>query len=193
MDRSIQFWVFLAVFQIAFGLAVFGLTRHHYLQAPAPSTAAAQTASHGTGAGLPDTPGGSDLEQLMDLFPPQGAEEDAMAILRTADSHFANGQYEQAAQGYARLQKLGVLDVDIYNNLGITLHYLGRTEEAIQVLNDGIKLDSSYQRIWLTSGFVNSQVGNFEQARSAFEQAISIDPSSEVGQAAIQMLNQLGS
>ena len=127
----------------------------------------------------------------MDLYPAQPADMDPEKILLQADNHFAREEYEEAARGYAQFLDIGVRNVDIYNNLGITLHYLGRSVEALQVLEEGTEIDPAYQRIWLTMGFVNSQLGQFDQARTALEQARSLDADSEVGQAAQQMLNQL--
>lgn len=191
MNRNIKFWVFLAVFELIFGLTIFAVTRHYYSQADTPA-APVQTADHSAGAGLPPATPGSDMEQLMDLFPTEPVSKDPQAMLMQADNHFARAEYDQAARGYAELLDMGVRDVDVFNNLGITLHYLGQSPDALQVLADGIAVDPTYQRIWLTSGFVNSQIGDIEQARIALEKARSLDPNSEVGQAAQQMLEQLG-
>jgi len=191
MNRSTRFWVFMAVFQVIFGFTVFGLTRQYYNQPPQ-TPAAAPANDHTSGAGLPQAAPGSDLEQLMNLFPAQPAQQDPQTILTTADNHFALGQYEQAAQGYSRLIEMGSVDADIYNNLGITLHYLGRSNEALAVLDQGIAIDPNYQRIWLTKGFVNGQAGNLEQARAALSRAIELGAQTEVGRSAQQMLDQLG-
>ena len=191
MNRNAKFWVFLSLFQLAFGWTVFAVTRHFYIQDSGPA-APPGTASHPTGAGLPETGPGSEMEQLIDLFPAQPASQDPAEILIQADNQFAQAQYGPAAQGYARLIEMGIRNADIYNNLGITLHYLGRSDEALKVLDDGISLDPSYQRIWLTSGFVNSQAGQIEEARAALSKARDLAPNSEVGRAASQMLEQLG-
>lgn len=193
MNRSTRFWFFMAVFQVIFGVTVFGLTRHFYSQPPN-SPAPAQATNHVAGAGLPDAAPGSDLQQLMNLFPAQPTQpagQDPQTILINADNQFALGQFEQAAEGYSQLLKMGSVDADIYNNLGITLHYLGRSSEALSVLDRGIAIDPNYQRIWLTKGFVNGQIGDIEQARSALSRAAALGPQTEVGLSAQQMLNQL--
>lgn len=46
-------------------------------------------------------------------------------------------------------------------------------------------------RGWLTLGFVNSQLGNIEQARSALTTAVRMDADNEIGQAAAEMLAEL--
>jgi len=186
----------MAVFQVIFGFTVFGLTRLYYNQPPQ-SPMTVRPTDHTSGAGLPEAAPGSDLEQLVNLFPTQPsqaaqpAQQDPQAILVNADNHFALGQYEQAAQGYSSLIEMGTVDADIYNNLGITLHYLGRSKEALTVLEQGIAIDPNYQRIWLTKGFVNGQAGNIEQARAALSRAVSLGAQTEVGRSAQQMLDQL--
>jgi Flp pilus assembly protein TadD len=189
----------MAIFQVIFGVMVFGLTRQFYLQPPH-SPAPAQATHQVSGAGLPEAAPGSDLEQLMNLFPAQPTQpaqsvqpagQDPETILINADNQFALGQFEQAAQGYSQLLEMGSVDAEIYNNLGITLHYLGRSSEALAVLDRGIAIDPNYQRIWLTKGFVSSQIGSIEQARSALSHAAALGPQTEVGLSAQQMLNQL--
>jgi Flp pilus assembly protein TadD len=82
-------------------------------------------------------------------------------------------------------------NVNTYNNLGITLFYLGRSDDALRRLNEGIALDPSYQRIWLTLGFVNGQLGNFREARTALNRAVGMGADNEIGQSAMQMLDGL--
>jgi Flp pilus assembly protein TadD len=93
---------------------------------------------------------------------------------------------------YEQLLAAGSTNVNTYNSLGITLHYLGRSTEALRVLNEGVALDPSYPRIWLTLGFVNSQLGNTGQARSALSKAAQLGAGSDIGQSATKMLNALG-
>jgi Flp pilus assembly protein TadD len=108
-----------------------------------------------------------------------------------ADDLFGKAQYDEAARLYQQALEADPKDVNTYNNLGITLHYLGRSGEALEVLNEGITLDPSYQRIWLTLGYVSSQVGQAEQARAALTKAVQMDPDSDVGQSASSMLESL--
>jgi Flp pilus assembly protein TadD len=83
------------------------------------------------------------------------------------------------------------LDVETHNNLGITLYYLGKSSEAILRLNEGVTIDPTHQRIWLTLGFVNSQIGDTVQARTALNTAAKINSDNEIGKSAIKMLEDL--
>jgi Flp pilus assembly protein TadD len=139
----------------------------------------------------PDSTGPDDLEQLMSTFPGQVAVQNPEQTLQRADELFVNGDYVQAGDMYQRLVSSGYRDVNLYNNLGLTLHYLGRSQEALQRLNEGIALDSSYQRIWLTLGYVSSQVGRIDDARVALTTAVEMDADNDIGQSAARMLQDL--
>lgn len=172
MTRGSGFWVQLAVFQVAFGLTVFIATRQYYVQ----DTGSVQA-----------EPGPAAVRSEMPEPTPSPAEDpDAIALL--ANEAFGNEQYDTAADLYERLLALRPGNVNVHNNLGITLHYLGRSTEALSVLDKGVTVDPAYQRIWLTLGFVNSQLGNVDQARAALTTAAELDPSNEVGQSAAEML-----
>jgi tetratricopeptide (TPR) repeat protein len=200
MHRATRFWALLAVFQVVFGLAVFGLTRHHYLDRAGDGGAAAGAAA-GPARPMPAEPAGTpedDLARLIATFPGSGGQTGAQAagsrdpveLARQGDRAFGEGDYPRAADQYARALAAGDQDVNTYNSLGLTLHYLGRSGEALQVLDEGVALDDGYQRIWLTLGFVHGQVGHSDQARAALERAWDMDPESDVGRAAADMLQQ---
>ena len=193
MNRSASFWMLLAVFQVVFGLAVFGITRQYYIEqgrsARPPSTAA----PHPMPA-VPAANGEDDLARLISAMPgPGGApptgNPDELALM--GDQLFGQGQYPAAAEHYAAALAAGDRDVNTYNSLGLTLHYLGRSGEALQVLNEGVALDPGYQRIWLTLGFVHGQLGHTDQAVEALERAAGMDPDSDVGRSAADMLQQI--
>ena len=156
MNSRARFWVMLAVFQVAFGLAVFAVTRQYYL--PDVEKVGAGPARHST-APLPAQSAEGDLANLISAFPGP-AVTDPVELSFQADEAFGNQQFSQAAELYERLLLADPGNADTYNNLGLTLHYLGRSSEALSVLNEGVTVDPGYQRIWLTLGFVNVQVGN---------------------------------
>lgn len=185
MNRSAKFWSSMVVFQVLFGLAVFGLTRQYYLQdheeAAASPTVAPEEAFDWV-TRIPQT-GQALLESP--------ASNNPVELTRQADEYFSNQQYDQAARLYERLLAIDGNNVVLHNNLGITLHYLGRSSEALDWLNQGIAIDPANQRIWLTLGYVNSQLGNVDEARSALMAAVEMGPDSQVGQTAARMLEGL--
>jgi len=191
----------MAVFQLLFGLSVFALTRQYYLDGPGqtanPATAARQPAPTAGSAGsstphadLRNNPTG-DLAELMSSFPGQALAQDPAALARQGDQFFAEQRFDLAAERYRQAIDAGSRDANDYNSLGLTLHYLGRSAEALQVLNEGITLDSTYQRIWLTLGYVNTQLGNTGPAREALATAVRMGADNEIGQSAAVMLEKL--
>jgi len=113
------------------------------------------------------------------------------ALSRDADRHFKEGLFQQAAAEYAHVLEQAPGNVDVYNNLGLTLHYVGRSEEAVEILEKGIAVDATHQRIWLTLGFVQSGLGDVAAARRSLSKAAELDADSRVGQEAKRLLDSL--
>lgn len=190
VNNTPQFWISLAVFQLAFGLAIFAITRQAYL----PDS----TNSKGVPAALgqPSTEWTDRITEIspalaLSTTPNQVALNDPVEISRQADQYFASQQYALAAGLYEKLVEIAPNNVDALNNLGITLHYLGRSGEALDWLRAGAALEPANQRIWLTLGFVNSQLGNIDEARAALTTAAEMGATTDVGQSAKRMLEDL--
>jgi tetratricopeptide (TPR) repeat protein len=190
MIPSPRFWIAMAAFQVVFGLAVFAITRQYYIH-DSDNVGADQTVNRQPSVVWPDRSTETNPAQFRSPTFSQPAIEDPLEISRQADEFFANMQYDRAADLYERLLVFGPNNVDTYNNLGITLHYLGRSTEALRRLNEGVAVDPTYQRIWLTLGFVNAQLGNTEQARTALATAMQMGADNSVGQSAAKMLENL--
>lgn len=180
----------MAVFQLVFGLLVFMVTREYY-RVDAGSTPQQATAIRQP-AHKPSDPFSSINPALLgSIISESPAPQDPVEILRQANQQFANKQYFTAANLYEQLLALDPNSANTLNNLGLTLYYLGRSDEALQRLDEGIAAEPTYQRIWLTLGFVNSDLGNIESARTALATAAEIDPGSSVGRSAATMLEKL--
>ncbi len=189
--RGTRFWIPMALFQVAFGLTVFLLTRAHYLDEHA-----TQASTVGRASFFDEPPLALPARITSELAaaaqaPALEASSDPAEIARQADTYFNEKQYERAAALYERLQTLDPDNVDVYNNLGLTLHYLGRSDEALRELAEGAAKDPVHQRIWLTLGFVNSQLGNIEPARLALTNAVQLGAENEIGRSAAEMLAAL--
>jgi len=187
---NFKFWISFAVFQVVFGLAVFAVTRDYYIQDVAAVSAHPPT----IGQSAPVWPNGITETQIARLSSPALTEPttlDPFEISRRANEYFANRQYDKAAEMYEQLLAFSPNDAEIYNNLGLTLHYLGRSTEALDRLNEGVAADPEHQRIWLTLGYVNTQLGNIEQARAALTNAARIGTDESIRQSANKMLEEL--
>lgn len=191
MNKRPRFWISIIAFQVIFGLAVFAMTRQYYIEDSnkenADLSAIRQPSSKDQGR-VTDTNSRSLIDSAtFNRF----IDKDPAELLRQANESFGNKQYTRAADLYERLLVLDPDNVNTYNNLGITLHYLGRSAEALRILNKGVAADHTHQRIWLTLGFVNAQVGNIDQARTALTTAADMDADNEIAQSAIEMLENL--
>lgn len=190
MILNTKFWILLAVFQVAFGYAVFSVTREYYIHEADNVSAHALT----TGQSAPAWPNDimeTEIARLGSSTLSQPTIQDPNEISRRAGEFFTNRQYDRAAGLYEQLLTFRPNDAETYNNLGITLHYLGRSTEALRRLNDGVAVDPEHQRIWLTLGFVNSQLGNTEQARAALTTAAQLGSDDSIRQSALRMLEEL--
>jgi len=193
MQPNTKFWILLCVFQVAFGLAVFALTRDHYIHATAdlPGNKAGPATFDRSSPVFPEGITETDVALLSSSVAARVDSQDPVQILRQADELFGEKQYDRAADLYARLLEFNPNDANIYNNLGLTLHYLGRSAEALRTLNEGVARDATNQRIWLTLGFVSSQLGNTEQARAALTTAAQIGSDESIRRSALSMLEEL--
>ena len=190
MTRDKRFWTLLVIFQVFFGLVVFAFTREYYKQDPQPVAGHPQVASSPT-SGWSRGMSATDVSRLSSPGLVEPALTDPAEISRRADEFFANRQYQQAARLYEQLLAFRPNDAEIHNNLGLTLFYLGQPDEALQRLNEGVAVDPEHQRIWLTLGYVNSQLGNTEAARKALTRATETGDNASIRESAMKMLAEL--
>lgn len=180
----------MLVFQVVFGLTIFTITRDYYIDDSNNLSASPVIADQSTPKMPNPIPAGNSKQIYAATFG-QANLQDPVDVANRANEFFANRQYVQAADLYQRLLVLDPDNVETYNNLGLTLHYLGKSSEALRNLNEGIAVDPKHQRIWLTLGFVNSQLGNISKARTALETSTQISPDSDIGKTAAEMLVKL--
>jgi len=190
MARNKRFWTLLVLFQVFFGLAVFAFTREYYRQdtqtvASHPQVANPSTSSWSQGITA------TDISRLSSPGLVESTPTDPTEIYRRAEQFFANRQYRQAAELYEQLLTFSPNDAEIQNNLGLTLFYAGRTDEALRALNEGVAANPEHQRIWLTLGYVNSQLGNTDKAREALTRATQTGGDASIREAAMEMLAEL--
>ena len=111
------------------------VTRHYYLASAPPAPLPAWAL--GVGAALPSTsttPAGPfALAPPLSLPPVASASppgNDPAAISQRADAAFTGGNYAEAAALYDQLLAIDPQNVELYNNLGLTLHYLGKSDRS---------------------------------------------------------------
>ena len=190
MALNKRFWTLLVIFQVFFGLVVFAFTREYYRQ-ETPTAAAHPPIAAPSATAWPRGMTATDVSNLSSPGLVQTAPSDPAEIYRRAEAFFANRQYPQAAELYEQLLTLSPNDAEIHNNLGLTLFYSGRADEALRTLDEGVAANPEHQRIWLTLGYVNSQLGNIERAREALTKATETGGNESIREAAMEMLAEL--
>ena len=90
-----------------------------------------------------------------------------------------------------KVVELDPKNAEAFNNFGLSLHYAGRSAEAVETLKRGTQADPSYQRIWLTLGFVQAAMGRRQDAQQALQQAIDAGPDTPIAEEAKRMLGRL--
>ena len=190
MVRDGKFWTLMVVFQVLFGLAVFAITRDHYM-AEANSSQPHVAIQNPDVPAWPNVVSESSIARLSSSATGAAVVPDPVEMSRQADAFFANKQYDRAAELYERLLAFNPGTADTHNNLGLTLHYLGRSSEALRRLEEGIEIEPRNQRIYLTIGYVNSQLGNTDKARKALTMATEVGSDESIRQSAMTMLENL--
>jgi tetratricopeptide (TPR) repeat protein len=169
--------IIIALFIIALGLGIFILTR-----------SADKTERSATG-GIERTPVQGPIVDSGSLEPlpldQLGVNtNDPIALASLGDRYFESSNFQQAITIYEKVLELNPNDVDTYNDLGLALHYTGQPDAAVETLRKGIEVVPTYQRIWLSLGFVLAAINRNEEANPALQKAIDLDPETIMGQEA---------
>jgi tetratricopeptide (TPR) repeat protein len=117
--------------------------------------------------------------------------KDPQALSLMADRYFEMRNYAQAAEVYKKVIELTPQDVDNYNDLGLVYHYTNRPTLALDILKKGTTVDPSFQRIWLSYGFVLMATGQTAEAKIALGKVIELDPDNDVGKEAQRILGNV--
>jgi tetratricopeptide (TPR) repeat protein len=83
-----------------------------------------------------------------------------------------------ALAGFAGLTRHGKLNAEDLGDYGAALQSVGREEEAVQVLLEAIKADSSNCEVYFPLGFIYMKRHDYEHAAGMFEKRIVCDPRS---------------
>lgn len=178
------YWMILVLLLFFDGFTVFALTRDYYLRHPSEPLVAAPTAT-----APPRTPQPTTTSAIPDAVIDKNPE----LLLQRANNAFGAQRFAEAAQDYRRLIELNPDDAELYNNLGLALHYSGDNTGAIETLQLAVSKDAAQQRPWLSLGFILLQSGNPSEAKPVLEKGRDLAPESEIGKEATRLLGVLES
>lgn len=154
-----------------------------------PASTAGTQGSSGPQAGAPVNHTSiiiSDLQARLKEKP-----NDPELLTRLGDTYFETKQFSESAAYYKKAIEIKPGEADLYNDLGLSLHYVGNSAEGLRYIEEGLKKNPYHQRMWLTKGFIMAYgMGDLDGARAAWDKAKSISPESQVGKAASDFLAQ---
>ena len=85
-------------------------------------------------------------------------------------------RYEDAAQQYQKVISYNDQNIDAYIGLGSTYLALAKLNDALDVLNLAIKVDSENVDAFFNRGVVQSKQGKYDQAISDFQKVLDLQP-----------------
>ncbi|MBI5056858.1 MAG: tetratricopeptide repeat protein [Nitrospirae bacterium] len=175
-------WTVAVVLILIIGMVIFAVTTsNHKSETPAVDSAQRKTAPSG-----PLTDSMTQPPVQLDKLP-----EDPKELALLGDKYFESGRYDVAVQIYEKTLQKNPDDVDTYNDMGLALHYLKRSNDAINALKKGTQIAPSYQRVWLSLGFILMSTGRNDEAKTALRKAAELNPQTDMGQEAMRILGSL--
>ena len=184
-------WALFVMLFAFYGFTVFALTRDYYVRnPPRPAAVPAPTgqATHGQSRSAAPTWMQRQMQGGADTAAAVVTGDDPVLLNEQGDNLFVQKRYAEAIPYYRRVLELDPDDSDAHNDLGLALHYTGQSRQAIEILTRGTEKDPSFQRIWLSLGFVSANAGEGAGARTALETARSLDPQSPIAREAERLL-----
>jgi cytochrome c-type biogenesis protein CcmH/NrfG len=116
---------------------------------------------------------------------------DVDLLIMLGDAYFEAKQFSKAVNYYKSAIQADPANSELYNDIGLALHYMGNSAEGIRYIEEGIKQNPYQQRIWLTKGFILAYgMGDLDAANEAWEKTRALDPESGIGKAAADYLAQ---
>ncbi|MFQ5464492.1 MAG: tetratricopeptide repeat protein [Thermodesulfobacteriota bacterium] len=120
--------------------------------------------------------------------------DDPDLVAQLGHAYFEQKRFDEASEYYKKTIELTGGNADMYNDLGLSMHYQGNSAGGLGYIDKGIKENPYNQRIWLTKGFLLAYgMDDIEGARKAWEKAAALDPTSQIGKAAADYLSQVNS
>lgn len=114
--------------------------------------------------------------------------DDHQSLLELAHLRMDSGFYEQAIQNYKTYLEHHPDDADVRIDMGICYFNLKDFNIAIAEMEKALKYNPKHQVGHLNLGIVNLSIGNLEKAKEWFKETVEINPTTEAGQKAQQLL-----
>jgi len=106
-------------------------------------------------------------------------------------SHLLNdsGFYDKAIENYKKYLTKDSKNVDVIIDMGVCYYQLGDFDSAIKTMEKGVSINPKHQIGNFNLGIVNSAKGNNLKSQEYFGKAVKIDPNSDIGIKAKNLLD----
>ncbi len=126
----------------------------------------------------------NDLEAKIKQDP-----EDYNSLLQLAHLKNDSGLFDAAIQNYKTYLDKNSKDADARVDMGVCYFNLRDYTNAIKEMETALKYDPKHQIAQLNLGVVNLAAGNIDKSKEWLKKAYDLNPTSEVGKKAEQLLN----
>lgn len=139
------------------------------------------------------TTGGVDLSNLEEISQFEekikANPEDMESTLHLSHLLQDSGFYEKAITSYKKYLEKNPKNSDARVDMAICYYNLNDYLSAINEMETAIKYQPSHQLAHLNLGIVNLAAQNIDASKAAFRKAVELDPNSEAGKRAQELLN----
>ncbi len=183
--RKIESW---KVLSIAGAIVVLVLVGIGVLRNP-PKEASTESQAVDNNAGLAVSPTlVSDIEALQKKV--DADPNDAGALLRLANALHDAKFMPRAIDTYKKYLHFKPSDADARVDLGICYFESGDSPTALKEMQTALTYDPKHQMALFNLGIVTLNQGNLAQSNEWFKKAVAVNPNTQVGQRAQQILTQ---
>lgn len=175
----------IAIISIGTGLAIVILIFSGLLNTLiVPVNTASVNTNQNSGIDLNNLKKINDLEAVIKANP-----SDTTSILELANLKNDAGMFEQAIVNYKQYLSLVPNDPAARIDMGICYYNLQNFDTAINEMEQALKYDPKLQIGYLNLGIVNLAAGKMEKSKEWLKKAVNIDPDSENGKKAQELLS----
>ena len=86
------------------------------------------------------------------------------------------GRYEEAVVDSKKVIELSPTEANSYGHLGYALFKLGKIEEALHWMDQSIKINSSYARVYCYRAILYISIKNYEAAKEDYNKCMELIP-----------------
>ena len=113
--------------------------------------------------------------------------------VRLGEAHRKAAMYDRAVDAYKRAIVLAPRDLDLHTNLATLMLESGDAEGAIRQYRAIVDADPSKTDAWLNLGAAYGNAERYEQARTAWDMVLTLDPGNRSARGNLRMLDRIES